>query len=170
MFDPRECDCDCASDHGSFSAAESSLWEDLDSLLQGAALVRHPSSWATMDYECELRFKIDNGVCFLIVLCFVEPTTILDRNGGYLSLHDFALALRSVERWKGEQEYLASPEEERPHAILLLHDILQIHATEQGLLESMDFVLILDDVEDHLGWVLDDWEVLRESYEAACGY
>jgi len=95
---------------------------------------------------------------------------ILDCNGSYLSLHDFALALRSVERWKGQQEYLASPEEERPHAILLLHDILQIHATEQGLLESMDFVLILDDAEEHLGWVLDDWEALREAYEAVCGY
>ena len=64
VFDPKECDCDSASDPGSFSALESSLWQDLGSLLQGVALVRHPSSWATMDYECELRFKAGNGVCF----------------------------------------------------------------------------------------------------------
>ena len=62
VFDPKECDCDSASDP-SFSALDSTLWGDLGSLLQGSALVRHPSSWATMDYECELRFKVDTGAC-----------------------------------------------------------------------------------------------------------
>jgi len=73
-----------------------------------------------------------------------------------------------VERWKGEQEYLALSEEQ-PHALLLLHDSIQLHAMEKGLLESTSFGQILDDAEEHLGWVLDDWETLREAYETMCG-